>query len=226
MTTAPFPARLTACLSIFFACSAFAAQRPVPLNKTDQLELRGLQAEVVEYKGRSALKLSGNFQNDNSIAIVKGVQIRDGSIDIEVSGAPAPGAGEGARGFAGVAFRVAPEAKQYEYFYLRPTNGRADDQVRRNHSLQYASHPLFPWQRLRKEEPEKYESYVDLEPGVWTKMRIVFAGNKAKLYVHGAAQPALIVNDLKLGPGDGGIALWVGPGTIAHFSNLLVSTGD
>ena len=124
-----------------------------------------------------------------------------------------------------MAFRVGSDAARFEYFYLRPTNGRADDQVRRNHSVQYASHPDYPWQRLRKEEPEKYESYVDLEPGVWTKMRIVVSGRTAKLYVNSAAQPGLIVNDLKLGSGEagGGIALWIGPGTVGHFANLTIT---
>jgi hypothetical protein len=85
------------------------------------------------------------------------------------------------------------------------------------------SFPDFPWQRLRKEFPEKYESYADLVPGEWTKVKIEVRGDKAHLYVHGAEQPALLVNDLKQGQSQGGIALWVGPGTVAHFSNLRVS---
>jgi hypothetical protein len=76
---------------------------------------------------------------------------------------------------------------------------------------------------LRKEFPEKYESHVDLVPGEWTKVKIEVRGDKARLYVHGAAQPALVVNDLKQGPGQGQIALWVGVGTVAHFANLRVS---
>jgi len=68
-----------------------------------------------------------------------------------------------------------------------------------------------------------YESYVDLEPGVWTRVRVDVDGLKAKLYVHGAAQPALIVNDLKLGDVSGGIALWSGAGTEAWFSSVRVT---
>ena len=126
------------------------------------------------------------------------------------------------RGFIGVAFRVSPNAERFEYFYLRPDNGRAADQVRRNHSTQYASHPDFPWPRLRKEFPEKYESYVDLELGVWTPLRIVVSGATARLFVHGAAQPSLVVNDLKHGASEGAVALWIGPGTEGFFSNLRV----
>jgi hypothetical protein len=42
-----------------------------------------------------------------------------------------------------------------------------------------------PWYRLRKEFPSKYESYVDLMPGVWTKIKIDVRGERARLYVHG-----------------------------------------
>jgi len=37
-------------------------------------------------------------------------------------------------------------------------------------------------------------------------------------------QPVLIVNDVKSGPsGKGGVALWIGPGTVAYFRNLVVT---
>ena len=55
------------------------------------------------------------------------------------------------RGFVGVAFRVAADQSRFECIYLRPTNGRVEDQVRRNHSVQYISVPGFPWPFLRKE---------------------------------------------------------------------------
>jgi hypothetical protein len=62
-----------------------------------------------------------------------------------------------------------------------------------------------------------------LEPGVWTRYKIVVDGLNARLYVHGVEQPCLIVDDLKLGDTEGGVALWVGPGTEGYFSNLKIS---
>ena len=59
--------------------------------------------------------------------------------------------------------------------------------------------------------------------GVWTKYKIVVEGRKARLYVHGAEQPCLIVDDLKLEPRAREVALWVGPGTEGYFSNLKVA---
>ena len=43
------------------------------------------------------------------------------------------------------------------------------------------SHPDQPWHRLRKESPGVYESYVDLVPGEWTRVKIVVAGTTARL---------------------------------------------
>jgi hypothetical protein len=102
------------------------------------------------------------------------------------------------------------------------TNGRANDQLQRNHSSQYVSYPDFPWNRLREENPGVYESYVDLDAGAWTRIKIVVAGIKAQLYVNGAEQPCLIVNDLKLGDSNGQVALWAGSDTEAYFSNLKI----
>jgi hypothetical protein len=75
---------------------------------------------------------------------------------------------------------------------------------------------------VRKENPGVYESYVDIEPGAWTRIKVVVVGAKARLYLNGADQPCLIVNDLKLGETHGQIALWTGSNTDAYFSNLRV----
>jgi hypothetical protein len=58
--------------------------------------------------------------------------------------------------------------------------------------------------------------------GPWQREQ-VRAGKRARLYVNGGEQPAPIVNDLKQPSVHGAIALWIGPGTIAHFSDLEVA---
>jgi hypothetical protein len=198
----------------------------VPLDSPQGLKLHRVAAEAATHKGRKAVRVTepagATSQGEDRLAIVAGPSFQDGVIEVDVAGQPGAGAMEGARGFVGIAFRVAPDLSKYECFYLRPTNGRADDQVRRNHSAQYVSFPEFPWPRLRKEFPEKYESYVDLVPGEWTKVKIDVRGVKAFLYVHGNEQPTLVVNDLKHGESKGAVALWIGPGTVAHFSTLRI----
>jgi hypothetical protein len=188
----------------------------------EQLVPHRVKLEAVEFKGKRAVKVveDGQVPNGEAYAVAKGTPFHNGTIEVEMAGLPAKSAFEGARGFIGVAFRI--RDGKFEYIYLRPTNGRAEDQVRRNHSTQYSSFPDFDFARSRKEAPEKYESYVDLEPGVWTRVRITVQGTAARLYVHGASQPALIVNDLKLGDSSGDVALWIGPGTEGYFTGLSI----
>ena len=201
---------------------AQTVERTFLLTSPADLEAHGANAEAVTYRGRAAVRLTKLPANDQAaLAILKGTSFKDGTIEVELAGLPAAGAAETARGFVGIAFRV--NGDRFECFYLRPTNGRSDDQLRRNHSTQYVSEPEFPWQRLRQEKPGVYESYVDLEPGAWTRLKIVVAGAKARLFVHDAPQPALVVNDLKLGETQGAVALWIGPGTEAYFSNLRIT---
>ncbi len=176
-----------------------------------------------EYRGKRAIRLQADpsAPNGSSYAVLKDSSFQNGTIELELAGMPAANAGPGARGFIGIAFRM--QGAAYEHVYLRPTNGRARDQVRRNHSTQYGAYPDYDFARLRKESPEKYESYVDLEPGVWTRFRLEVKGTSAELYVHGAAQPCLVVDDLKLGDSRGALALWVGPGTDGYFTGLKVT---
>ncbi|MGA2266916.1 MAG: hypothetical protein ABSH44_00475 [Bryobacteraceae bacterium] len=186
------------------------------------LEAQKLETAVVTYQGKEATRLVDR-EGGGGLALLKNSAFQDGAIEVELAGRPTAGSFAGARGFVGVAFRVQSGGSKYEAIYLRPTNGRADDMARRNHSTQYVSEPEWPWDRLRKESPGIYESYVDLESGAWTRYKIVVKGTRAELYVHDATQPCLIVKDLKLGDVSGAIALWVGPGTEAHFANLKVT---
>lgn len=196
------------------------------IRRAGALELHSVKADPVTYRGRSAMRLTEigvGGDEVNSIAIVKGTSLKNGSVEVSLSGDTAPDAPPNLRGFVGVAFRVSTGGSRYECFYLRPKNGRSEDQLQRNHSVQYISVPDSPWDKLRANSPGKYESYVDLVPGAWTKMKIQFAGTNARLYVNGSEQPVLVVHDLAQPAEAGAVALWIGPGTIAHFSDISVS---
>jgi hypothetical protein len=216
-----------ACFSstVTLALATFAVvATSVDAQSPERLTGKNVSIVQTNFKGRSAIQVIAkpDAPNATSYAVVKDVMFRDGAIEVDLAGQPAAGASPDARGFIGIAFRLHGDGR-YEYIYLRPTNGRADDQVRRNHSTQYSSYPDFDFARSRREAPEKYESYVDIQPGTWTKYKIEVEGRKARLYVNGAAQPCLIVNDLKLEPIEGAVALWVGRGTEGYFSNLKIT---
>ncbi len=201
-----------------------AAALILPAQDLDvsRLELKHARAEASRYKGSAAIKMEGSAQDDGR-ALIKGSRFHNGTISLDVAGAVAKGAAEGARGFIGVDFRIQADGAHWENIYVRPTNGRASDQLRRNHSTQYTSFPDWPWERLRKETPGMYESYADMVAGEWTHLRIVVRGIDASLYVGSAEQPCLLVHDLKLGDVEGGVALWIGPGTEGYFRNVKIS---
>ena len=200
----------------------------LPLESGERLKLVGAKAEPVTYQGQRAIRLDpvGVGPDEDLLAVVSGLEFGDGEIALEVAGAPRAGAPADMRGFIGLSFHVSADGKRSEDVYLRPTNGRAEDQLRRNHSVQYQSSPDYGWKRLRDESPGQYESYVDLQPGVWTQMRVKVSGTRAELYVNGAEQPCLIVQDLKLGPIRGGVALWSHSTTDGYFRNLRVLPGS
>jgi len=251
VNTRYFRKMTSAALMIFINAMAICASandtaRPsapvqsVALDSLDGLEIKAVsekggslvkvKADIATYNGRRALHMlnddstmdSSGPSGGESLAIVKGSDFGDGTIEFEVVGMPRQGSNSQSRGFVGIAFRIQGDVDKFENFYLRFTNGRADDQLRRNHSAQYSSFPDFPWSRLRQETPGVYESYVDIEEKAWTKVKVVVSGSKAKLYVNGAKQPCLIVNDLKLGEGHGPVALWTGSDTESYFSNLQI----
>jgi hypothetical protein len=199
-----------------------------PLDSVAGLEVFNGKAEVSTYRGRRAVHLTAPSgrpdpeDNESVHALVTGLDFEDGTIEADVAGAPLPGAPADARGFIGIDFRGQEHGARTESIYLRPTNGRADDQLRRNHSVQYDSVPDFPWFRLRKESPGVYESYTDLVAGSWTHMKIVVSGTRAVLYVNGSDQPCLIVRDLKLGKTHGEVGFWGQWSTDAYFSKLTI----
>lgn len=215
------------------AAEGRAQRRHFPLESLEGLRVLNAEAAPATLEGKKGLRVIETKELQSSqpgrttgeaLVVIEGVEFGDGVIEAEIAGVPAPGAPETARGFVGIAFRVQSDMRTLESFYLRPTNGRAEDQERRNHSVQYASSPDWPFSRTRKETPFKYETYVDLVPNVWTKVKIEVRGAQARLYVHGQEQPTLIVNDLKLGAqAKGAVALSAGVNSVSHFRNLTIT---
>jgi hypothetical protein len=227
---------LATALMLALPAGASAQLKHYPLKAADGLQLHNVTAVPATLDGKKGLRITVDEAAERAkglsaedltklphLAVVEGVAFANGVIEAEIAGTPAPGAPQDARGFVGILFRLQNDLRTYDTFYLRPTNGRAEDQERRNHTVQYAASPDWPWFRLRKETPSRYEAYVDLLPNVWTKIRIEIRGERARLYVHDQEQPTLIVNDLKSGPsGKGAIALSSDRSTVAHFRNLTV----
>jgi hypothetical protein len=192
------------------------------LTDTNGLVLSGGHAQPVEYQGRNAVLLTTKSE-EGVFAFLKDVQLQDGTIEADVAMKLTTPPGVRMPGFIGIAFRARPNASHYELFYLRPGNSQSEDQAMRNHSVQYVSAPGFDWYKLRREWPWLYESYADLRPEVWTKVKIEVHGRSARLYVNGSDTPSLVVHGLKGEDLQGGVALWGYAGEEAYFSNLKIT---
>jgi hypothetical protein len=152
-------------------------------------------------------------------------EFHNGIIEVKVFSQLLSDAPDFARGFIGLTFRINKEDTKFEGIYIRPTNGCADDQIRRNRATQYFSYPDFKFDTLRQIAPGKYESYVDITTGEWIDFKIVVKDSCAKLYINHSKNPVLIVNDLKHGPDlKGSIGLWTEVGTDAYFKDLKVES--
>ena len=147
----------------FAAMAGVLAELLMPCSSAAQTfeldSIKGLQphevtVDAVTYQGRKAVKVMPAVDADKELGAAKngegggsaalpGTSFHNGTIEVDVAGKPRAGAASAARGFVGVAFPVAAEPSKFECVYIRPTNGRADDQLRRNHSTQYISMPEY-----------------------------------------------------------------------------------
>ena len=192
------------------------------------LEASRVYMSIEKMNGKQVVKVvKDSTQNGADLPTfvkIKGIDFKDGIIEIKVLSRLLKTAPAFARGFIGVAFHIDEQNSKFEGIYLRPTNGRAEDQLRRNHSIQYFSYPDYDFDRLRKEAEGVYESYADMGLNEWITMRIEVRGKQAKLFLNDNKQPSLIVNDLKLGDNvSGAIGLWVDGGTEGYFKDLKIT---
>ena len=193
-----------------------------------RFESNHVSVAIEKVMGKMALRVVKDSTvkeaDEPTFARTKEIDFRNGTIEVSVLSRLLKNAPATARGFIGVAFRINDADSQFECIYIRPTNGRADDQVRRNHSIQYFSFPDYKFDRLRKESPEKYESYADMGLNEWIKLKIEVKGKQAKLFINENKQPSLIVNDLKHGENSSGaVGLYVDNGTEGFFTDLKIS---
>lgn len=218
------------CISVLLNFLLLAGQVNAQSFKLELERLEPIQASmsIQQIAGKQALRVlkdtSVKQVDEPTFVKLKDIDFHNGIIEVKVLSRLLKDAPEYARGFIGISFHIDKENSKYESIYIRPTNGRAQDQIRRNHSIQYYSYPDYKFDVLRKQAPEKYESYADMALDQWITLRIEMAGSNAKLFINDSPQPSLVVNDLKLGPDiSGGIALWVEVGTEGYFSDIKIS---
>lgn len=220
--------------NIFFAIASLFVFKTIKMEAQIRLDTNKLEAvqvamSIEKLDGKTVVKAIKDSAvkkvDEPTFVRIKGIQFKNGIIEVKVLSRLLKDAPDFARGFIGVAFRINDSNTKYESIYIRPVNARVNDQVRRNHSIQYYAYPDYKFDRLRKESPERYESYADMQMNRWITMRIEVKDAQAKLFIDNNQQPSLIVNDLKHGADlSGAVALWVEVGTEGYFTDLKIIT--
>ncbi|HUM10268.1 MAG TPA: hypothetical protein VLT82_04870 [Myxococcaceae bacterium] len=183
--------------------SGAVAQAPSPPSfaipaDPSRWELEG-EAKLTEHQGRKAILLDGGA------AVVKGLEMRDGVIDVDVS-TPA------SRGFFGIQFRIADEGANAEWVYLRQHQSGQPD------AMQYTPvlNTGLNWQLYNG---PGFTGAVDIPRDGWFHLRLEVVGAQARLFVKDMEKPALVMSDLKSGIQKGQLALAVLIGE-TYFSNF------
>jgi len=153
----------------------------------------------------------------DGVAYLQGVEFTNGTIELDVRGKDVP-----QQSFVGVAFHGV-DGTTYDAIYFRPFNFRAEDPARRGHAVQYIAQPIYPWQKLRAEQPGKYERAIDPvpDPNAWFHVRVVVTSPKVSVFVDDAKEPSLVVDQLS-NRKKGLVGLWVGNNSGGDFANLKI----
>lgn len=155
---------------LLFMAWSVIAMSPI-YSQTAKLDISKLQVVSVsmssaKIRGKDTIRVIKDPAvkeiDEPTFAKLKNVNFKNGTIEVKVLSRLLKDAPETARGFIGIAFRINESNSKFECIYVRPTNGRVEVQLRRNRATQYFSFPEFKFDRLRKESPREYESYVDI----------------------------------------------------------------
>ncbi|MGA2383190.1 MAG: hypothetical protein ABSG61_07100 [Gemmatimonadales bacterium] len=209
---------LVAAAAVVFVSTAAAQQGPIESDLARLADGAGLQVfnrtvSSLSDAARNGLHLSE--KPGDGVAYLRGITFTNGTIECDIRGKDVQ-----QQSFVGIAFGGV-DSMTYEAVYFRPFNFRADDAIRRGHSVQYIAHPAFQWPRLRAEHPGVYEQPVHPvpDPNDWFHARIVVSGSQVSVFVDGATTPSLVVHRLSEHPA-GLVGLWVGNTSGGDFANL------
>ena len=163
----------------------------------------------------------GIFLNEapgDGAMILKDYDFSNGTIELDIKGKDLMG-----QSFVGIAFHVQSN-NAYDAIYFRPFNFFNTDTARRSRAVQYIAMPNFPWEKLRKDSPGKYENKVKAvpDPNAWFHVKIQMKGKHIQVFVNDEKTSCLSVQKLSSHT-TGSIALWVGNNSSGSFANLKIT---
>ncbi len=161
-----------------------------------------VNAQIDEHLGRQAL---------TGMAYIPGSNFQDGVIEFDI-------AVDGARGYPGISFRAANQF-EYESFYIRPHQHNLPD------AMQYC--PVFKgvsgWQLYNG---EGFNAPMAIPANEWIHVKLEIKGTQGRVFVGDAAEPNLVIHELKHGVQSGLVGIRSPKNGAAYFSNFEFRADD
>ncbi len=191
------------------------------INLADRFQNKKIKAvnRIISLYGDSPDTVEMNAQDDDGLGILEDIEFDKGIIEVELLGENNPG-----KSFIGIAFNIQND-NTFEAIYFRPFNFVAEEQIRKDHMVQYIFHPEFTWRKLRDERTGEFEDEISDPPNPddWFKAIIRINDNKVEVYINEISEPVLSVNRLTSTKSNK-IGVWTGFGSSGRFRNLVLRT--
>ena len=208
-------------LSIILCLTAIQSFGQEQVNLADKLQNKNIKAvnRTISIYGDQMDAVEMDAKDNDGLGILEDIEFDTGTIEIELLGENNPG-----KSFIGVAFNIQND-DTFEAVYFRPFNFVAEEQIRKDHMVQYIFHPEFIWRKLREERTGEFEDEISSPPNPddWFKATIRITDHKVEVYVNESSEPVLSVDRLTSVTSHK-IGIWTGFGSSGRFRNLVLRT--
>jgi hypothetical protein len=202
-------------------------------------ELHNVTGSVITFQGKKVLKIERDLKalpfdeksleqtvDDKHYARLLDIDdFENGTIELKMySQIQSPSPYPPAAGFIGLYYRIKEDDSAWESIYLRPKVGRINNQMARNHAVQYFSYPDYKFQTLRDKFPAgSYEGSAPVMLNEWITMRLEINGETTEMFINDMKYSSFIVNKMLGNNKKGFIGLYVDIATIGYFKDLKVT---
>jgi hypothetical protein len=202
-------------------------------------ELHNVTGSVIDFQGKKVLRIERDLKalpfdekklettvDDRHYARLIDIDdFENGTIEVKMySQIQNPSPYAPAAGFIGLYYRIAADDSAWESIYLRPKVGRINNQMARNHAVQYFSYPDFKFQTLRDKFPAgSYEGSAPVALNEWITMRLEINGETAEMFINNMKYSSFIVNKMLGKNKKGYVGLYVDIATTGYFKDLKVT---
>jgi hypothetical protein len=223
---------------ILFFCSSISFGQQIKFGK-QTFELHNVTGSVVDFQGKKVLKIERDLKtlpfdeknlektvDDKHYARLIDIDdFENGTIEVKMySQIQNPSPYPPAAGFIGLYYRIKEDDSAWESIYLRPKVGRINNQMARNHAVQYFAYPDFKFQTLRDKFPAgSYEGSAPVMLNEWITMRLEINGETAEMFINDLKYSSFIVNKMLGNSKKGYVGLYVDIATTGYFKDLKVT---